>query len=239
MNILDNPVGATVAKNYRTAEVFKKYGIDFCCGGDKLISEACKINQLDFEAVIIDLNSLDQKVDQHHDYLHWDIDFLVEYILNVHHTYVQQNIPLLVEYAQKVADSHGAAHKETLEINNLVKVIAEELMAHLQKEEIILFPFVREMVIAKKEGKNIEEMHCHSVNNPIRAMEMEHENAGELFRHISEISNNYCPPEDACATYRVLYAKLEEFEKDLHQHVHLENNVLFPKAISLEKEVVS
>jgi regulator of cell morphogenesis and NO signaling len=147
---------------------------------------------------------------------------------------VIENIPLIIQYSDKVARVHGENHPETVEINKLFHEVAIELSAHMQKEEMILFPFIKTMSKAKKEGTPMPAPPFGTVNNPIRMMEAEHENAGDIFKQIDKLSNNYTPPLAACNTYRVLYAKLQEFENDLHKHIHLENNILFPKAIQLE-----
>ena len=228
-------VGEVVAENYKTADVFKKYGIDFCCGGGVSISEICKKKNLDFSEVEKDLLKIDSDVPRSHDFNNWKLDFLIDYILNTHHQYVLENIPLIIQYSDKVAKVHGQNHPETIEINKLFHAVAEELIDHMKKEENILFPFIKVQVQEHKTDSIKPNPPFGTVQNPIRMMESEHEMAGDIFKNIDKLTNNYQPPEGACNTFKVLYAKLQEFEEDLHQHIHLENNILFPRAILLEQ----
>ena len=233
----EKTVAEMVTKNIKTAHIFKKYGIDFCCGGGISLERACEKYNVDYELLNTDLLNVDQTSSRATNYNDWQLDFLTDHIINVHHSYVEESIPLLLQYSQRVAKVHGSHYQELLEINTLVKEVAGELSAHLKKEELILFPFIKKMVAAKKNNSALPAAHFGTVDNPIKMMETEHEDAGEFFRKISVLSNNYTPPQGACNTYRAFYAKLDEFEQDLHQHVHLENNILFPKALKLENEL--
>lgn len=238
MNTIETKtVADMVTENIKTAHVFKKYGIDFCCGGGVSIQKACEKANVNYEDLMKDLLGVENSVSHATNYNNWALDFLTDHIINVHHTYVEENIPLLIQYSDRVAKVHGHHYNELLEINALVHEVAGELSAHMKKEELILFPFIKKMVRAKKEGTELNPPHFGTVDNPIKMMEAEHEEAGEILRRIAELSNNYTPPQGACNTYRAFYAKLEEFEQDLHQHVHLENNILFPKSLKLEKEL--
>ncbi len=230
-------VADLVTENIRTAHVFKKYGIDFCCGGGITVEKACEKANVNFSELEKDLLNVENTTTRANDYNSWKIDFLTDHIINVHHAYVEENIPLLVQYAARVKQVHGHHYTELVEIQQLLSEVVTELGGHMKKEEIILFPFVKKMVQAEKEGEGLPQAHFGPVDNPIKMMEAEHEEAGETLRKIAKLSNNYTPPEGACNTYRAFYAKLEEFEQDLHQHIHLENNILFPKALKLEKEL--
>ncbi len=227
-------VAEVVTKNIKSAHIFKKHGIDFCCGGGITIEKACLKNRVDYAVLKEELDAIDSVTSNAYNYNSWKLDFLVDHIVNVHHTYVEENIPLLLQYANKVAKVHGHHYTEVVKINALFTDVANELTTHMKKEELILFPFIKKLANAEKEGTTLETPHFGTVNNPIKMMEDEHENAGNLFKEIAKLSNNYTPPEGACNTFKALYAKLEEFEQDLHQHIHLENNILFPKAIQLE-----
>ncbi|WP_291865912.1 iron-sulfur cluster repair di-iron protein [Maribacter sp.] len=229
----DKTVGETVTENIKTAHIFKKYGIDFCCGGGISIAKACENKNVDFSQLEEELSIVDRP-QKAYDYNSWKLGFLIDHIINVHHTYVQDSIPLILQYSNRVAKVHGHHYTEVLEINELFVAVANELTTHLQKEEMILFPYIKKMVSLKGE---IETPPFGTVNNPVAMMEQEHEIAGDIFKKIAQLTNNYTPPENACNTFRALYAKLEEFEQDLHQHIHLENNILFTKAIQLEKEL--
>ena len=223
-----------VTENIKTADVFKKYGIDFCCGGGVSVKQACEKNNIDFDTLTAELNQLEGKTSFLNDYNKWELDFLIDFIQNTHHKYVEKNLTLLKQYGDKVAKVHGNKHAELLEIQKLIHTVSDELTAHMKKEELILFPFIKKLVQAKKDHSTVEIPHFETVNNPIQMMEEEHDHSGDIFKRLSELTNTYQTPEDACNTFKALYAKLEEFEDDLHQHVHLENNILFPKSKQLE-----
>ena len=236
MNITENnTVAEVVTYNIKTADVFKKHGIDFCCGGGISIKKACEKKNISYEILEKELSLINNPSSNAYNYDSWKLDFLVDHIENVHHTYVEENTSLVLQYAAKVAKVHGHHYSEVVKVYELFSEVAQELASHMKKEELILFPFVKQLVKAEKEGVELSQPHFGTVNNTIAMMENEHENAGDIFKEINRLTNNYTPPEGACNTFRALYAKLDEFEQDLHQHIHLENNILFPKAILLEK----
>ena len=239
MNIQENQIiGELVAKDYRTASVFKKYGIDFCCQGNRTINEACEKKNIDSKSVVNDLDVLIQaKGANAIDYTSWPLDLLADYIEKKHHRYVEEKTAEILPYLDKICRVHGERHPELFEINEHFNATAGELAKHMKKEELILFPMVRKLVKAKLEGLSVEAPAFGSIQNPIEAMMQEHSTEGDRFRKIEELSNNYTPPQDACNTYGVTLGLLKEFEQDLHLHIHLENNILFPKAIELEKEL--
>ena len=228
-------IGEFVAEDYRTAAVFSKHKIDFCCKGHRTIEEVCEKKDIDSNKLIDELETvLNTTSNDSIDYKSWPLDLLVDYIEKKHHRYVEETIPVLLRFLDKLCRVHGERHPELLEINRLFIASAGELSAHMKKEELILFPFVKKMVKAALDGNAIQSPQFGTVENPIAMMMQEHDNEGERFRQIAELTNNYNPPADACNTYRVTFAMLEEFEKDLHLHIHLENNILFPKAAKLE-----
>ena len=232
-------IGELVAKDYRTASVFKKYSIDFCCQGNRTIQEACDKKNIDSKKVLEDLDTLVQtKSEATTDYQSWPLDLLADYIEKKHHRYVQDKTLEIQPYLDKICRVHGEHHPELFEIKNEFNASAGELAAHMKKEELILFPFIRKMVKVKQENSNVEAANFGTVKNPIQMMMDEHTVEGNRFRRIEELSNNYTPPQDACNTYRVSFALLKEFEQDLHLHIHLENNILFPRAIEIEKELI-
>ncbi len=233
----EKTVANVVTENIKAAHIFKKYGIDFCCGGGISIKKACEKGKIDLETLEAELLNLDTIKDRATDYNSWKLDFLTDHIINVHHTYVEENSPMMLQYAQRVNHVHGNHYAELAEIETLVKQVVMELGAHMKKEELILFPFIKKLVKTEKVGGAVPAIHFGTVENPIKMMEAEHEEAGDIMRKIAELSNNFTPPQEACNTYRAFYSKLEEFEQDLHQHVHLENNILFPKALNLEKKL--
>ena len=228
-------VGELVAIDYRTANVFKTLGIDFCCKGNTTIKEVCAKRQIEPEVVIASLEQAMHNDENTIDYHQWPIDLLADYIEKTHHRYVQDKIIEIVPYLVKVCQVHGSRHSELEKIKAEFLASAAELTTHMKKEELILFPFIRRMVKARLEGVEVDDPYFGSVKNPIQMMMAEHDTEGERYRQIAELSNNYTPPADACNTFKVTYALLKEFETDLHLHIHLENNILFPKAIEIEK----
>lgn len=230
-------IGEYVAKDFRTAAVFSKYGIDFCCKGNRTIEEACEKKFMDANEIREEINTvLATKSDNTIDFKSWPLDLLVDYIEKTHHRYVENKTQILLPFLDKLCKVHGASHLELFEINELFKGCAGELAQHMKKEELILFPFIKKLVKASLTNELIQQPHFGTVENPIAMMMHEHDAEGERFRKIAELTNNYNPPADACNTYKVTFAMLQGFEQDLHKHIHLENNILFPKAVALEKK---
>ncbi|MBS1550860.1 MAG: iron-sulfur cluster repair di-iron protein [Bacteroidetes bacterium] len=238
MEITKSPtIGSFVANDYRTAAVFQKYGIDFCCKGGKTIDEVCEKKKINTGQLMNELDEITRQPDnQVTDFQSWPADLLADYIEKKHHRYIEQVTPSLKQFLEKLCKVHGSNHPELFEINKEFNASAGELAAHMKKEELILFPYVRNMVAAKNSNQQPAKPVFGIVQNPIQMMMQEHDTEGERFRKIAELSNNYDPPADACTTYRVAFSSLKEFENDLHLHIHLENNILFPAAIEMEKE---
>lgn len=240
LSIPDETIGQIAAKDLHKAKVFKKYGLDFCCGGKKTIKEACSEKGLDVTKVEQELHELD-KINafggRQLPYNDWEVDFLSDYIVNTHHSYLNKNLPDLKRYAQRVAEVHGDNHPELLAVNQQVQLLANELTTHLIKEEKILFPYLKILAAAVKNNEPLHVNPFGDVQQPVNMMEMEHDVAGEILERLKELTNNYTLPKDACATFSLLYRTLEEMTEDLHLHIHLENNILFPKAIALEKKL--
>jgi len=228
----ENIVGEVVADDYRTASVFKAHKIDFCCKGNRSIGDVCVTNEIDVDQLIDELsNSTSFEEQDSINFRSWDLDLLADYIEKKHHRYVEKRIPELKSYLSKVSRVHGVRHPELLEIEELFTASAHELISHMAKEEQILFPYIR-----KIEARGLPERPPFgTAANPIAMMKQEHETEGERFRRIAEISDQYSPPADACTTYRVAFSMLKEFEEDLHRHIHLENNILFPGTIAKEE----
>ncbi len=236
----EESLGEIAAKDLRKAQIFKKYGLDFCCGGKKTVKQACAEKGLDVTKIEQELQQADKlPATRPVPYDEWSLDFLSDYIVNTHHSYVKKTLPELRGYAAKVARVHGARHPELLAIHQLVENVNAELSEHLVKEEQVLFPFIKQLVAAVDKGEKMPASHFGSIENPISMMESEHETAGRDLEQIRKLSDNFSIPDDACASYSLLYRMLEEFEDDLHIHVHLENNILFPKALKLEKNYQS
>tara|TARA_R110000868_G_scaffold144150_1_gene362911 strand:- start:33155 stop:34108 length:954 start_codon:yes stop_codon:yes gene_type:complete len=234
----EETLGALAVKDLRKAEIFKKYGLDFCCGGKKTVKEACAEKGLDVTKVEQELQETDKvPASRPMPYNEWDLGFLADYIVNTHHNYIRKNLPDIVTYAEKVMQVHSGEHPELIEINNLVKEVNSELNVHIEKEEKGLFPLVKILANKNKDSSSLKVISSKDFQHFITLHETEHELAGKEMEAIRKLSNNYALPEDACASYTLLYRMLDEFEEDLHLHIHLENNILFPKAIKLESQL--
>jgi len=231
-NLANTKVGKIVATNFRTSTVLTAHGIDFCCGGGITLEEACKNNNVSVETLIGELEESFKTRDKQ-DYQNMPLDQLIQEIVNVHHKYVESTAPALLAYLEKLGRVHGPRHPELLEIADLFGGAAAALYTHMKKEEFVLFPYVQAMLDAKNNAFPLSRPHFEHIDNPIHMMEEEHEQEGERFHAIARLSNNYTCPPDGCQTYRVTYALLQEFEDDLHKHIHLENNILFPRAQEL------
>lgn len=238
-NLKNKTIGSFVAEDFRTAAVFSKYRIDFCCKGNRTVTEVCEKQNIDADALLENVLQVVQSENNGSiDFNSWPLDLLADYIEKTHHRYVEEKTNVLLPFLDKLCKVHGANHPELFKINELFIGCAGELSQHIKKEELILFPFVKRMVKTKESDGILSQPSFVTVSNPIAMMMHEHDNEGERFREIAELTNNYTPPADACTTYRVTFAMLKEFEADLHKHIHLENNILFPKAVTLEKDFV-
>lgn len=237
---IEKTVGQMVAEDYRTAQIFKNHKIDFCCKGNRTLQEVADKNGLDKEVLLQELDEVQRnsQTDQP-DFNTWPLDLLIDYIEKKHHRYVEERIPILKQYLNKLCQVHGNKHPELFGIFEHFTGSAGELSMHMKKEELVLFPWIRKMVAGTADGKTLGPPQFGTVHNPIQMMMEEHDNEGERFRKIAALSGDYTPPADACNTYRVTFSLLQEFEEDLHRHIHLENNILFPKAEILEKKVLS
>lgn len=230
----DTPVGEIVAEDFRTAAVFQQFGIDFCCGGQRTLAEACRERNADAEAVLAALTrscsvpGIAPRFDE------WSVDTLIGYIVGTHHAFVRRALPSLVAHTRKIASVHGGRHPELVEVARLTQQVAGEMSSHMIKEEQILFPFIAAAAEAAESGRSAPPAPFGSIESPIAMMEHEHEAAGAAMASIRALTGGYTTTEDGCTTYRVALQELEAFERDLHTHVHLENNILFPKALRLQ-----
>ncbi|WP_099370044.1 iron-sulfur cluster repair di-iron protein [Sphingobacterium sp. 1.A.5] len=238
-NLINEKIGNIVAQNFKTAAVFTKYGLDFCCGGQVSIEKAAEKKGIDKNALLTEVQAvLNEGASEQIDFNSWPSDLLASYIVKTHHRYVREKTPILLTYLNKICKVHGERHPELFEINKLFEECALELGHHLEKEEKVLFPFIEKMEESKSGNGQYMQPRFGSVQNPISMMIHEHEAEGNRFEKIAELTNNYTAPEDSCSTYRVAFDMLKEFEQDLHKHIHLENNILFPKSIKLEETLI-
>lgn len=234
----EKTIGQMVAHDYRTAAVFEAFGIDFCCKGNKTLDEVCRDKGIFKSLLLRDLKQVTAvPADSDRNYNDWPLDVLADHIEKKHHRYVEEKTTQLKQYLDKICTVHGKQHPELLRVRDLFLESAGDLASHMKKEELILFPFIRKMVRAEKEIMGFNKPPFGTIKNPISIMKDDHEHEGERFRQIAEITANYRPPANACNTYKVTYAMLQEFEENLHLHIHLENNILFPRAVEAEKEM--
>jgi regulator of cell morphogenesis and NO signaling len=219
--------------------VFERLGIDYCCGGRKPLSEACQARSLEVDAVIAALEeAAADPAKPADDSIQKSLTELCKYIVSTHHEYVRMESPRLAALAQKVVNRHGENHPELAAIQATLGRLGEELTQHMAKEEIVLFPHISKLERAIADGGPRPRGCFGTVSNPIAMMTQEHDDAGMLLEVLRSKSNQYTTPEGACPTYYAFFNGLREFELDLHQHIHLENNVLFPRAIAMEASAV-
>ena len=222
-----------------SVRVFEELGIDYCCGGKRPLSEACEKANVPIAKAMQLLSDLEtgSALPEKERWTEASLADLTANIINRHHRYVRDETPRVQTLLQKVVSRHGEAHPELSAIQETFALLSAELLAHMQKEEHILFPFIGQLEIAARTGERAPVGCFPSVEFPIARMLAEHEDAGELIAKIRSLSSGFQPPEGACPSYRGLYHALQEFERDLHQHVHLENNILFPRAVEMERSL--
>jgi regulator of cell morphogenesis and NO signaling len=222
-------------ENPASIRVFEAFGIDYCCGGRKPLAEACAAKNIALDDVITALeNGSASSAPVSEDWNAQSLSALVSHIVNAHHAYVRRELPRLAELASKVVSRHGDTKPELPQIQTKLGQISEELIEHLAKEEVVLFPYITKLERAKNEGTATPHGCFGTVASPIAMMTQEHEAAGALLAAIRQLSGDYTPPVGACPTFHAFYNGLREFEQDLHQHIHLENNILFPRAMAME-----
>lgn len=231
-------IGDIVASDINLAMVLNNYQIDFCCGGDQTLYAICQEKGLDFEKIVEELSTNQERLttiglqfDQ------WRTDLLIDYINKYQHDYIRTQGPKTLELLQKVATVHGEANPRLKQIYILFRESLVDLHQHLEKEEVILFPFIQELLYTKEQNLKLPEFHCGSIENPISVMISEHANEGDRFRMITELSHNYSCPDYACDSYKLVMQLLKEFESNLHLHIHVENNILFHRAVELQEEL--
>ncbi|MBK7377059.1 MAG: iron-sulfur cluster repair di-iron protein [Chitinophagaceae bacterium] len=228
--IAEQTLASILSSNHQSVPVLEKYHLDFCCKGKRTLAEACTEKGLPVEAIAEELeNRMKAEQGKILPFGSMTAEQLISYILIHHHFYVKQSMPTILSHLEKVAMKHGERFPYMTEVLYLFRSIQEEMTMHLHKEEVILFPRIKEIeaVSSIKQKRNFTEGY---IAGPIQVMETEHDHAGELLYRIRELTNGYTAPADACTTFKVSLAELKEFEEDLHRHVHLENNLLFPLA---------
>ena len=226
-----------VNSNHQAASIFEKYHLDFCCKGKRSLEQACSEQQLTVSQITEELENIfsNESARIVIDFDKMNLTQLCDYIVQTHHAYVKNEMPQIYAYLQKVSSKHGERHPELYEIFRFFSAVKEDMEDHMRKEELVLFPRIKELQrLADNENAPLQ-LTIGYLQSPIIVMEQEHDHAGKVLNDIRIFSNDYTPPQDACTTYRLSFAALKAFELDLHQHVHLENNILFPKAIQIFK----
>ena len=224
-------VGDIVAGDYRTAAVFEKHGIDFCCGGSVTLAAACTEKAIDPAALARELEAATSvPVRRDQDYAGWTLTHLINHIKAIHHAYVRANTAQNAAYARKIAAVHGDAHPELAQVAAACDSMATELTAHLEREEEVVFPAIKRAEAAGRAGSAPEARDAEAIARGVEALVREHDEVGAALHEIRDLAMGYGLPADACATYVLTYQRLQTFEADLHKHVHLENNILFPRA---------
>jgi regulator of cell morphogenesis and NO signaling len=230
-------VGELAAELPGATRIFEKLGIDYCCGGERPLNQACSSAGVTEESVIGLLNDAEKQGVQSDEPKNWQrapLSELTKFIVSRHHTFVRSELLRVKELLAKVCSKHSTYHPELFRIREIFLRLQADLTDHMLKEERILFPYIEKLEMAVGRGEQPPRPAFGTVRNPVRMMMQEHDEAGQALRSLREVSSNYQVPSDGCISFRTLYQALEEFEKDLHQHVHLENNVLFPRAAELE-----
>lgn len=227
--------------DYRAADVFLKYDIDFCCGGKLPLDMACQARGLNTETVLKEL----KKILKHNassivlEFDDWSLDFLADYILNIHHRYLEKALPETNEYVNRFLLGHRKKFPELAELEKIMMRMMKEIPPHMKKEEEIIFPYIKQIYHAFQHKESYASLLIRTLRKPVEeVMQGEHESVGKQLHRMRDITNNYTLPEKPCITHRVTFSKLQELDNNLVQHIHLENNILFPKAIAMEKELL-
>lgn len=236
---LDTSVGDLAGRQPHLIPVLEDLGIDYCCGGERPLADACKAAGQDPETVLTALSAAAEKAapDPGTTSVDWQqesLSSLIDHIVSVHHAYLRQALPRIGDLMQRVLVAHGENHPELEQVARQYRDLRAELEAHLQKEERMLFPMIQSMEVTG----GLDDVHCGTVAQPISVMVFEHDNAGEALRNLRNWTDQYTPPADACPTYRALLTDLQALERDLHEHIHKENNLLHPRAVALEARLL-
>jgi len=234
-------VSDIVRYDYRTADLFRKYDIDFCCGGKWPLDVVCKNKNLETETIIEELEKIISQSSSNAaiDFDSWEIDFLTDYVLNVHHRYLEKALPDVKEQIRKFLDGHLKNYPDLVILEVIISRFMKEIPPHMKREEEIFFPYIKQIYHAHKHRESYARLLIRTLRKPLEeVMLKEHETTGSNLHQLRTATNNYTPPDNACITHKVTFAKLKELDKDLVQHIHLESNILFPKAIKMEQELL-
>lgn len=233
-------IGEFVAHDFRTASIFNKYGIDYSCGGHRTIEDVCQKKSINHGQLIEELTEVILSTNTNAiDFNSWPLDLVVDYILKKHHRYVRAKVPAILNQLDALCQTHSGEHPELLEIKSLFEGCATNLIAHFKKEEQVLFPRIAGLETMAHPEANHSADATELIVNEIEAMRNDHDHEGARFRKIRILTHNYLPPADSCNTYRVTYSMLQDFEQDLHEQIHLENNILFARVKKCSQKLLS
>jgi regulator of cell morphogenesis and NO signaling len=230
-----------VAEDYRTSYVFQKYNIDYCCGGKLPLRAICELRGLKTEDIKKELHDSMRVIQlcSSINFSKWSIDFLIDYIINVHHSYIIDSFPKICDTVKRFTDGHVSKYPHLKELLKCVYALRNELLPHIEEENQIIFPYIKQIVHAYESREPYAGLLVRTLRKPVEnMMRHEHEYVRKYIHNIRELTNNYTPPASSCITHKVAFSKLKELDADLIQHIHLENNILFPKAIEMEKQLL-
>jgi len=238
----DETVSDIVHRDYRTADVFRQHEIEYCCGGKLPLHVACEMKGLDTEKILKELEQVTRDVrisSSELDFNDWDIDFLTDYLVNIHHQYVRKALPQLKDHLDRFADGHKKKFAYLEELQKSVNQFSRTVLVHMDQEEEIIFPYIRQIAHAYHSRASYASLLVRTLRKPVEdIMQHEHDVTSKMLKRWRELTNNYTTPSHACISHQVVFKKMREVDNDIVQHLHLENNYLFPKAISMEKELL-
>jgi regulator of cell morphogenesis and NO signaling len=238
----DKYVTDIVAEDYRTSYVFRKYNMDYCCGGRIPLRLACELHGVETERVKDELHEAMRviRLSSTIDFANWNVDFLIDYIMNVHHCYLTNNLPIIWDTVEQFTKGHLSKYPYLNDLQNCLSRLRDELGPHIEQENQIIFPYIKQIVHAYENREPYAALLVRTLRKPVeKIMKHEQENIRKYVRQMRELTNHYTAPASACITHKVAFSKLQELDDDLVQHIHLENNILFPKAIAMEKELLA
>jgi len=234
-------VSEIVSMHYRTADVFRKHGIDFCCGGKLPLKMVCELRELDLEEFEKELESsmTTISIPASLKFEQWDIDFLTAYLVNIHHEFLKTALPVAAEYLDRFVEGHKKKFLYLEELQTVFHEMARDMMPHLQQEEEVIFPYIRQIAHAYNNKETYASLFVRTLKKPVENVMMhEHEIMNKVLSRVRKLTDHYTLPENACVNHKVTFQKLQEIDNDLVHHVYLENNILFPRAIAMEKELL-
>jgi len=239
-DLLDNTVAGIVRSDYRAADVFKKYGINYCCSGNISLRESCLQKQINPDFILEELEEAtkDITIPNSVNFAAWKTDFLVDYIVNIHHNYLYQALPVLESQMISFTENHKNKFPELPELVEIFKELAAALRSHNRYEEEIIFPYIKQIENTHRRKESYGNLFVRTLRKPLGNVEAEHKKISAILKDLRQLTNNYREPEKACTNHKVIFHKLKELDNDMMQHKHLENNILFPRAIQMEKELL-